>query len=167
MLSTLPASSLSPPYTLPAPFSSPLTQWAKPTALWRQPCNRKPTSPTQWPVRTWGTNSHIRQPWSGSSPNQALRWLQYHLTSFCFISVLFLPHHSACRILVPWPRIKLVTPGLGAWSHNHWTSRKYTSWHLNCSLWKAQSQETQLNCTWISDAWKLWDGKTVSDLVNH
>ena len=125
---------LSPHPTLPLPPSAPShsqreTHCPGETAMWQ-----RTSISNQWPGRTRGAKSHVSWPWSGSSPNQALRWLQDHLTSFCFISVLFLPHHSARRILVPWPGIKLVTPGLGAWSLNPWTFRKYTSWHLNCSL---------------------------------
>ena len=37
---------------------------------------------------------------------------------------LFWPHHMACGILVPLPRIKLIPPALEAQSLNHWTTSK-------------------------------------------
>ena len=37
---------------------------------------------------------------------------------------LFWPHHMACGILVPLPRIKLIPPALEAQSLNHWTTNK-------------------------------------------
>ena len=39
----------------------------------------------------------------------------------------FLPHHKACRILVPQPGIEPTPPAVGAWSLNHWTAREVPS----------------------------------------
>ena len=36
----------------------------------------------------------------------------------------FWPFYTACRILVPWPRIKTVPPAVEAWSPNHQTTRE-------------------------------------------
>ena len=40
------------------------------------------------------------------------------------IFFFFWPNHVAYRILVPQPGIKPVSPAVGAWSPNHWTSRE-------------------------------------------
>ena len=37
---------------------------------------------------------------------------------------LFRPHHVACRIFVPRPGIKPITPAVEAQSLNHWTARE-------------------------------------------
>ena len=55
-----------------------------------------------------------------SGPSPAL--IQQHL--------FFWPHRTACRILVPRPRIEPVPPALGAWSLNHWTTREVPQQHL-------------------------------------
>lgn len=36
----------------------------------------------------------------------------------------FLPHREACGFLLPCLGIKPVSPAVGAWSPNHWTSRE-------------------------------------------
>ena len=41
--------------------------------------------------------------------------------SACFF---FLPHREACGFLLPCLGIKPVSPTVGAWSPNHWTSRE-------------------------------------------
>ena len=53
--------------------------------------------------------------------------LFYYFILFYFI-LCFRPRHMACGILVPRPGIKPVPPALGAWSHNHWTTRD-VPWH--------------------------------------
>ena len=43
----------------------------------------------------------------------------------------FLPYHSACGILAPWPGVKPASPALAAWSLNH-----RTAWEvLTCVFW--------------------------------
>ena len=37
----------------------------------------------------------------------------------------FWPCHETCKILVPWPRIKLAPPAVEAQSPNHWITRKF------------------------------------------
>ena len=37
---------------------------------------------------------------------------------------VFWPHYTACRRLVPGPRIKPMSPALKGWSLNLWTSRE-------------------------------------------
>ena len=59
-----------------------------------------------------------------------------------FYFFIFLPLHRACGILVPWPGIKPMSPSLGTWSLNHWTTRdkwgKSFSWQSWLALisWK-------------------------------
>ena len=43
----------------------------------------------------------------------------------CCFFFFFLPHHTACGILVPWPGIKPMPPALEVWSLNHWTARDF------------------------------------------
>ena len=52
--------------------------------------------------------------------HQRLNSSQAHLKIF-FGGV---QHHTACRILVPWPRIELMLPALEALSLKHWTIRE-------------------------------------------
>ena len=41
--------------------------------------------------------------------------------------LFFWLYHMACRILVPWPGIKPLSPSLAVWSLNHWTTSKVPS----------------------------------------
>ena len=54
-------------------------------------------------------------------------------TVTCYICLFnfFLPHHVACKILVPLPGIKPMLPALGAQSLDHWTAREIPTF-LNC-----------------------------------
>ena len=49
---------------------------------------------------------------------------------FVFFFLSLGPLHVACEPLVPQPRIKPVTPTLGAWSLNHWTAREVFPVHF-------------------------------------
>ena len=44
---------------------------------------------------------------------------------FLFVWVFFRLCLAACRILVPWPGIKPVSPALEVWSPNHWITREF------------------------------------------
>ena len=46
-----------------------------------------------------------------------------------YIYLYFQPHCTACRLLVPWPRIKPILPALEAQCLKHWTSRKVPVLH--------------------------------------
>ena len=58
---------------------------------------------------------------------------------FYFLSlfIIFLPLHTACRILVPWPGIKPMSPALGTWSLNHWTTREKQGKSFSWQSWLA------------------------------
>ena len=51
------------------------------------------------------------------------RSAQYAVDSRGGIPSLFLPHHVACGILVPWPGTEPEPSAERIWSPNHWTTR--------------------------------------------
>lgn len=146
--------SLSPP--LHSPFSSLSPSLSETHCPMETAMRQRTNISNQWPVRTWGANSHICQFLKDPPQIRPLRW-PYHLTSFLF----YLCHTTQHGILMFSGPGSNQDPRIGSMKSQPLDPRKYTSWHLNCSLWKASgSQETQLNCTWVSDTWTLWDGKT-------
>ena len=46
-----------------------------------------------------------------------------------FILFIFLPHHAACRILVPQPGIEPMPPAVEVGSPSHWTAREFPTLH--------------------------------------
>ena len=56
--------------------------------------------------------------------------LQYSHNLFGFFGG-FLPHCTACGILVPQPRIEPMPPAVEAQSLNHWTAREVPGFFLN------------------------------------
>ena len=76
-----------------------------------------------------------------------------------FYLFIFLPLHTACRILLPWPGIKPMSPALGTWSLNHWTTRekqgKSFSWRSSLALisWETSGMLNQ---------WHGWLGRLFS-----
>ena len=42
----------------------------------------------------------------------------------------FWPHHGACGILVPRPRVEPEPPAVEAWSLNHWTAREVPAQYI-------------------------------------
>ena len=56
----------------------------------------------------------------------------------------FLQHHSARRILIPWPRTEPMPPAVEAWSLNHWATSKVPSTSLFLKQeWKGNSLVVQ------------------------
>ena len=54
------------------------------------------------------------------------RHRSFLMDSLIFLTAfLFLPHHRACRILVPWPEIEPVPAAVKVQSRNLWTSREF------------------------------------------
>ena len=47
----------------------------------------------------------------------------------------FWPWCRACRIFVPWPEIKPVSPALESWNRNHWTAREVPKQYTFYSQW--------------------------------
>ena len=59
---------------------------------------------------------HLRGKWpKGSS---------YREQNSFFFFQCFCPHSATCRILIPWPGIKPMSPALGVQSLNHWSPRE-------------------------------------------
>ena len=56
----------------------------------------------------------------GSGQKEVLR----EQNSFFFFPQCFCPHSATCRILIPWPGIKPMSPALGVQSLNHWSPRE-------------------------------------------
>ena len=57
------------------------------------------------------------------------------VTEYIFIDswIFFLPWHTACRILVPWPGVEPSPLAVKVQSPNHWTTRELP-WHLLLSV---------------------------------
>ena len=59
-------------------------------------------------------------------------FVQITFLSFFSFLFFFLPHHMACRILLPWPGIKPMPHAVEAWSLNHWTTREVSNFSVVC-----------------------------------
>ena len=73
--------------------------------------------------------------------------------------LLFWPYYAACRNLVPWPGIQPKSPGVEAWSPNHWISREFPGIIFFKSLssaptrllwpWNSLGKNTGVGCHFI------------------
>ena len=70
----------------------------------------------------------------------------------CFCFCFFLPHHVACRILVPWLGIKPVPLAAEAWNPNQWITREFAAfcfnWCMKYIKW-AKHSDFKFTAWWI------------------
>ena len=64
---------------------------------------------------------------TSTTPPSNLLLSKTFLQAHSFYFILFLPHHSACGILVHWPGIKHVSLAVEVQTPNHWTTREFPS----------------------------------------
>ena len=57
-------------------------------------------------------------------------YIIFYIIKYSRLGFFFLLCHMACRILVPWPGIKLVPPTVKGWSPNHRTGREFPEYSL-------------------------------------